>query len=511
VTIEAPRRRSKRWLRRILLLLALALLGIGVAATVRIWTDHGRLTLAIAEADRHDPGWRLADIDAARDPYPPAEQNASLHLLTIRLLLGKRRWPTWPFPQFDGDPPYLALVREAMDKSLDVDHGGAELLDAEQERVLRVELKVAEKALVQARRLVDFPGGRYPLKWSKDFNVVLPHVDAARFTVTMLHHDGLLRAHDGDSAGALQDVRAIMHVARALGDEPFMVTQGVRLWTDRALAQFLERMLALGGFDEVALCELQNQLNREAELPIFLVAMRGERAFVDALLESAHQGEIPFRDLTKVVAALRRSPSSSTLGWNIDLARDTLRFYASIRGLRAAMLERGNAHVKIAQLPAKEQLQALEALGTDPLPENTLSLHFMSISSQGYTKNLLTNDLRHKARFRSAQAALAAERFRLAHERWPVNLEELVPAYLAAVPEDPFNGERLRFARKPWGLVIYSVGQDLIDNGGTLTTPEGEPDEPDVGFILYDPDKRRQAARPFPFPPREPNVVKPQQ
>jgi hypothetical protein len=505
MTGKAPRRRGYRWLRRILLLIALALLGFGVAATIRIWTDNARLTKAIAEADRLDPAWRLADIDAARDPFPSADQNSSLHLLTIRPLLGtKQRWPTWPFPQFEDDPPYLTLVREAMFKRLEIDHGGPELLDAEQERVLRAELKAADKALAQARRLVEFPAGRYPLKWSKDLNVILPHASVARLIVNMLRYDGLLRAHDGDSAGALQDIRAVLHVSRAMGDEPFLVTQGVRLWTDRTLAELLERMLALSKFDEAALREWQSLLAREAEIPFFLMAMRGERAVMDDLLENTQKGEISFRNLSRFITDLKRSNSPPTPGWSTDLAtyRDTLRFYVSVRGLRAAMLERGNAHVKIANLPDKEKLQALEALGTEPLPENTLSLDFISTSPRGTTKRFLINYLRHKAQFRSAQAALAAERFRLAQKRWPANLEELVPDYLAAVPEDPFNGERLRFVRKPWGLVIYSVGQDLIDNGGTLTAPEVEADGPDVGFILYDPDKRRQPAKPFPFPPR---------
>jgi hypothetical protein len=34
------------------------------------------------------------------------------------------------------------------------------------------------------------------------------------------------------------------------------------------------------------------------------------------------------------------------------------------------------------------------------------------------------------------------------------------------VPEDPFNGQSLRYRRLKTGFVVYSVGKDLSDNGG---------------------------------------------
>lgn len=46
----------------------------------------------------------------------------------------------------------------------------------------------------------------------------------------------------------------------------------------------------------------------------------------------------------------------------------------------------------------------------------------------------------------------------------PSSLQDLVPRYLEAVPMDGYDGEPLRYdAAKGW---IYSVGKDLVDNGG---------------------------------------------
>jgi type II secretory pathway pseudopilin PulG len=70
------------------------------------------------------------------------------------------------------------------------------------------------------------------------------------------------------------------------------------------------------------------------------------------------------------------------------------------------------------------------------------------------------------AQVRLAQTALAIERFRLAHGQLPDKLDELVPQFLAAVPDDPFDGQPLRYHHLVKGYVIYSVGSDGEDNGG---------------------------------------------
>jgi hypothetical protein len=66
-----------------------------------------------------------------------------------------------------------------------------------------------------------------------------------------------------------------------------------------------------------------------------------------------------------------------------------------------------------------------------------------------------------------SETALAIERYRLANkDHLPATLQELVPAYLDAVPADPFDGRPIRYNRLPKGYLIYSVGEDGVDNGG---------------------------------------------
>jgi hypothetical protein len=71
-----------------------------------------------------------------------------------------------------------------------------------------------------------------------------------------------------------------------------------------------------------------------------------------------------------------------------------------------------------------------------------------------------------EARDECARTAVAMTRYRLDHRSSPARLNDLVPAYLDAVPTDPFDGHPLRLSIRNDRCVIYSVGPDRVDDGG---------------------------------------------
>ena len=79
--------------------------------------------------------------------------------------------------------------------------------------------------------------------------------------------------------------------------------------------------------------------------------------------------------------------------------------------------------------------------------------------------------VRDLARLRAMRAAMAVERFRLAHGKLPEKLDELVPDFLPEVPSDPFDDKPLRYVRREKGYVIYSVGENEKDEGGAEHKP----------------------------------------
>jgi hypothetical protein len=71
-----------------------------------------------------------------------------------------------------------------------------------------------------------------------------------------------------------------------------------------------------------------------------------------------------------------------------------------------------------------------------------------------------------EAQMKTALAAIAAERFRIAHGRLPRDWSELVPKFLDQPILDPFTGKPLIIKSNDQGIVIYSVGREGRDEGG---------------------------------------------
>jgi len=68
-----------------------------------------------------------------------------------------------------------------------------------------------------------------------------------------------------------------------------------------------------------------------------------------------------------------------------------------------------------------------------------------------------------------ARAAIALERYRLAHREFPESLDVLVPHFVAQVPHDIIGGQPLKYRRTDDGqFILYSVGWNQTDDGGVI-------------------------------------------
>jgi hypothetical protein len=495
-------RKPRFWQRRRIWIFTLILIPVVLTVTayfVGRYASERQLAEALAEADRLDPGWRLSDLEAKRLPFPPSDKNGVDQVARVREALPATDWHTWPFPQFESDPAYLREVRTAMDASFDTDPMAPTLLNAEQERVLRAELTRVATMVELARHMTDYPYGRYPIHSYKDLvSTLAANRVQARGVALVLQDDALLRAHDGDLRSAFQDAKASVYAGRVIGDEPTIQSQLLRIDCDTRATSILERSLACGRASEMDLFDLQKELEKEAEMPFLLTGIRGERACHDIVLEEIQRGDISFADyyrLMKVGGPFFPLERMAHDGFAYNLS--ILNTYLNIRNERVATLRFMNEMVELAKLPSAEMLTGLRT--KEKAWEQVYAIKKVLVS---LASRLATDDVRAKARLRTAYTALAAERFHLANGHWPEKLQELVPTYLHSVPDDPFDGAPLRMSRKGSALVVYSVSNDLADQGGTLL-PDWTSAGSDIGFVLHDPEHRRKPGKPFVFPPRK--------
>jgi hypothetical protein len=85
---------------------------------------------------------------------------------------------------------------------------------------------------------------------------------------------------------------------------------------------------------------------------------------------------------------------------------------------------------------------------------------------------------RGRAYLRLLRTQLALREYRVQTGAFPASLQQLVPAHLAQVPQDPFSEQDLKYRRQGVSYLLYSVGPDLKDNGGTPISWAAGPTSP---------------------------------
>jgi hypothetical protein len=460
VTIR-PRRRWRFWL----LLGGVPILALAVSCVVWLIRAQVGLQTAIDEADRLDPRWRLEEIEADRFTPPPGE-NAADKIAAIQRL----RPPKWPgadmLPLFDDLPSERQL-------------------NSKQIAVIGERLALADEALAEARSLIDTPRGRFAASYSPMwFDVPIISL-YNREAVTLLRFDVLDKAQAGDLDGAIRSCHAAFHAGCSIGDEPRMVQQITRLSIQVFAVSLLERVLAQGEPSDAALSALQARLEAEEPAPLLLYGLRGERAGEFFFLENIRNGTAPLGTVTA---------PGSPLSFNVENILYRSPGYLATQ--QASLLQYMNEDVEIAKLPPEQWAGpfAAQAAKVRHLP----GLVKMLVAA---SDKVSQSCLRNHAVLRCAIVAIASERYRRSNGGWPATPDDLVKAgLLKSVPGDPFAaGQRIKYSRKADGLIVYSVGENGVDDSGNLTK-DVNGIHADIGFRLWDVAARRQP----PLPPKTP-------
>ena len=299
--------------------------------------------------------------------------------------------------------------------------------------------------------------------------------------------DSKLRIDSGDIETAILDLRATSNAGRSIGDFPGLSAQMTRSAAFLRMIPCLETALAQGEARSSSLAAVQLILEDEARQPHRMLALRGERAIKDDLLEQIHDGKANYRDI----------PEFS----NYPFVFRTFTNQIDVRKNEAAVLRFHNRAVQIGRRPEAEQLGAMKALNEEWTMQ-ARQWGFLE-SNRRLTEKLLLGSVTaipmwlgiSDALVRTAIAALAAERFRLEHGRWPESLEQLVPRYLSAVPRDPFVNSPIRLLKLSDDLIPFI----RLDMTATTTAARSTPKQrmgggADTGFRLWDVASRRRPA-----------------
>lgn len=491
--------RSRRRLVIVLLLVMAPITALAILWGVARARSSARLAKAIAQAEAMDPGrWRMADVWNARPTVPDAE-NGALIVERINAQLG----PNWlRLPTAPGTPDEVA--RKALYDEI-VRSEPTWVIPPDRADALRADLAALGPVLAEARSMADLPRGRFPVKPTSPLLAMPPpHIAAIRVATHPLVLDAVLRSADGDPDGSIDDVRAMLNVARSVGDEPIAVSQMVRMVLVGNALSTLQRVLAQGEPSDDALRRLDVILADEARQPVLEWAMLGERAGAFQTLDDLANGRVRLGALLAMIGARGLPPG-------LILPRSVYEYNSAI------LLDSTNEAVAISRRPIRQQPPLWAAwegrlMGwlSGPLQLWATAPGRFLIPSARHQANRW---FEYSAELAAARVLVAAERYRRRHRDWPASQADLVPDLLEAPLDDPLGPGPILLRRDADGLLVYSVGPDGQDDRGQTKVWKG-PNTPaptqmggDVGYRLFDPLQRRRPAgriTPLPDHPFEP-------
>jgi hypothetical protein len=350
-------------------------------------------------------------------------------------------------------------------------------------------LKAVQPALAEALKLVDRPNGRHRITYLPNpILTLLKDQQETRRVSHLLTWEALRCDEKGDAKGAVAACRAVLNAARSIGDEPFLVSQLIRIAGVHKACFAVERTLAQGEVAVEDLRTLQAAFTQEAGHSELATGVRGERGMMHQLFEAVENGDLTFSQALGEPA--RGSWDEKVLFW---------RYRNLVRADHPTYLAFMTRSLEVAKLPFEQQEAAEQAFRRDvrDLPKEAIMTRLLvppldKVGDAGRRK---------QAYVRSLTAALAAERYRRAQGHWPATLDALVPDLLPEVPRDPYDGNPLRYRRLADGVVIYSISRDHIDDGGTFDRGNTLGPNTDIGIRLWDVKQRRQPPKPAPAAP----------
>lgn len=424
------------------------------------WSDRQMAELE-RSIDEEDPNWRWPDVLADVKPVPD-ERNSALQVARIKMLL----------PQ--NDP----LARGGKWDDLPWEYPNARLANVYADPLRTAFGAYRKETLAEMRKLKDMPEGHYALKLDDNpFAVKLEYVQDTRIMLSRLQYDAVLRSQEGDHEGAAESCMAMVNIPGSLRNQPFLIGQLVRVAEQSIATTTIERTLAQGKVSEPTLAKLQALLEAEADSDGFHRAMRGERA-------SAHQTYLNLRSGKTTFAELQ-----GLSGLKMGISEKLLdAFPGVILKDYPNFLRLMNEQVRAGKLKDTERTTAMAKIDLDVKSNRTNLLIRLIMPA---TTKVSAACTRSQAWMRCAIVGVAAERFRLEHNAWPRSQEELVKAkLLKEVHHDPYDGQPLRLKRTPNGFIVYSIGVDMVDNGGVQNRKSRIAPGNDWGFELWDPNLR---------------------
>lgn len=438
----------------------------------------------------------LAELDAWYPSVPDDRNLANRYLqLGRKLSEGQIRWNTAVTQKWSTS----AGSREEADRAIDnlMLFGGAEVGRTEQvpASVWETTRRYWEMAVrdispdLHATAHSGLTESRYPADLTKGFSTDLSYLAPLRNLARVLQLETWTAIVDRRPDTAREAILDTLPIANSLNAEPILISQLVRFGIYSTALASLETSMNRISFSDEDLKVLQEGLGRAlpplSDGSMLSRALRGEELMV-----------LDWTDQSNLVSSIEQimMPRGEPENYYVERVAFCLtgtfgRFV--VTRLHSILQEYGHELARTNNMSRRSASALFDSILTPHLTSRTFPL---SQLLPGFSRAYMS-EWRVRVSFDLARTAIAVERFRLAHGQLPQRLDELVPAFLDAIPTDPWNdGKPVSYRVRDNGeFVVYSFNANGEDDQGIELPKEKRSSlDGDITFTVAPPECRNR-------------------
>jgi hypothetical protein len=262
-----------------------------------------------------------------------------------------------------------------------------------------------------------------------------------------------------DSQAAFRDARLLFRIADLMQGEPLIISELVRISVLWNACATIKRGIDLHAWDDGQLSEFQRIVEEQDALAAAALALRGERALYNQVMETAAESGSILKALGAKLA---------------DVGEGTLPLPATIYDRFYIPFFRGGDQAAY-NLFLQQQIDRLSVADAPPPAQSSDGdtdlqhrlRHPMTLQARRFVPGFGLRAVQSQTMLDQTAIGIALERHRLEHGAYPADLSALVPQFLTGIPPDRFDRQAMRYRIGDDGrILVWSIGPNQIDDNG---------------------------------------------
>lgn len=301
--------------------------------------------------------------------------------------------------------------------------------------------------------------------------VTTSHLMPIKSCAGILSTKSRIEAGAGMSDKALATCLTALRMAGSTSTEPYLISQLVRMASDVTTLDSIDEVINKGGVNPELYASIIKEIDSERKCDKAQFALEGERVIVVNWLEQI---------VDKLEQDEKMGVKSSEAG--VLYSKEVISNFASEKEIKKTeeLIRANPKKFYVDQIASYRQIMS-EAIAIFKEPYSKAITDFRSLDEKiknlpenvALAKMLITpfsrlyvHEKKVNAYLGAAELGLANRLYKNKYGNFAGSLDQLVPGFLPSLPLDPFTGKSYIYKKKDKGFIIYSLAENLKDDGG---------------------------------------------